>query len=63
MGGREDVWVKGWVGWCVCLTSVLQIVMVLLIFHREMGLAAEGAERQQARSGSRHGGEARGLQS
>lgn len=45
------------------LTSVLQVVMVLLVFHWEMGLAAQGAERQQARSRSRHRREARGLQS
>ena len=44
-------------------TSVLQVVVVLLVLHREVGLAPQGPEGQEPRAGARHGGgESGGLQ-
>ena len=37
-------------------------MVVLLILHWEVGLAAQGAQRQQARTGARHRGDAGRLQ-
>lgn len=54
---------------CVCvrlsavlLTSVLQVVVVLLIFNRQVGLAAQRAQCQQSGASARHRREARRLQ-
>lgn len=44
------------------LTSVFQIVVVLLILYRKVGLAAKGSERKQARSRARHRRDAGRLQ-
>jgi len=46
----------------IILTSVLQVVVVLLILHRQVGLAAKSAQSQQAGAGARHGGHAGRLQ-
>ena len=44
------------------LTSVLQVVVVLLVLDGQVGLAAQRSQGQQARAGAGHGGEAGGLQ-
>ena len=46
----------------VLLTSVLQVVVVLLILHRQVCLAAKSAQSQQARASARHRGESGRLQ-
>lgn len=46
----------------VLLTSVLQVMVVLLILHRQVGLAAKSAQSQQAGSSARHRGDAGWLQ-
>ena len=38
-------------------TSVVQLMMVLLILNRQVGLAAQGSERQQPRAAPRHRGD------
>ena len=57
--GRRRVSVRPAV---LLLTSVLQVVVVLLILDRQMGLAAQGPQGQQAGARSGHRRQAWGLE-